>query len=326
MEKKSRPLLRSAAFLLILSLIIAACSWLVMPKSNVKSSGMRNARAFGYLAEKANTIDFVVIGDSETYSSISPMQLWKEYGYTGYICGTPGQHMEDTYYSLEKFCETQTPKLVILEANAMFRSSGFQEDVQRVFFREVEQSLPLIEYHDRWKNLSLQDFTGQIQYNWINPLKGFVPTYVSKPWKGGHDYMKKTDKMKEIEEVNRHYFDKIASFCREKEIPLLVINAPAPVNWNYQKHNAIKRIAKDYNVPYLDMNFSSKEMGIDWNQDSRDNGDHMNVYGAQKVTTFLGKYLAKEYRLPDHRDDPNYASWNQNYNEYEKTIHKGMTQ
>lgn len=326
MEKKTRPLVRSVIFLLILSILIAASSWLVMPKSNINSGGMRNARAFGYLAEKTDTIDFVVIGDSETYSSISPMQLWKDYGYTGYVCGTPGQHMEDTYYSLEKFRETQNPKLVILEANAMFRSSGFQEDVQRVFFREVEQTLPLIEYHDRWKTLSLQDFTGKIQYNWINPLKGFVPTYVSKPWKGGHDYMKKTDKSQEIEEVNRYYFDKIATLCREKEIQLLVINAPAPVNWNYQKHNAIQRLTKGYSLPYLDMNFSAQEMGIDWNQDSRDGGDHMNVYGAQKVTSFLGKYLSKEYRLPDHREDPSYASWAQNYKEYEKTIHKGMTQ
>ena len=326
MEKKKRPLLRSAAFLLIFSLLIAASSWMVMPKSNIKSGGMRNARAFGYLAEQTDTIDFVVIGDSETYSSISPMQLWKDYGYTGYVCGTPGQHMEDTYLSLEKFCETQKPKLVILEANAMFRSSGFQEDVQRVFFREVEKTLPLIEYHDRWKNLSLQDFKGQIQYNWINPLKGFVPTYASKPWKGGHDYMKKTDKTRDVEEVNRHYFDKIASLCREKDIRLLVINAPAPVNWNYQKHNAIQRLAKGYGLPYLDMNFSAQEMGIDWDKDSRDGGDHMNVYGAQKVTAFLGKYLSKEYRLLDHREDPAYVSWAQNYKEYEKTIHKGMTQ
>lgn len=325
MEKKHRPFLRSALFLLVFSLLIAGSSWVVMPKSNAKASGMRNARAFGYLAEQPDTIDFVVIGDSETYSSISPMQLWKDYGYTGYVCGTPAQHMEDTYKALEKFCETQSPKLVILEANAMFRSSGFQEDVQRVFFREVEQTLPLIEYHDRWKNLSLQDFTGQIQYDWINPLKGFVPTYTSQPWKGGHGYMKKTDKAREVEEVNRHYFDKIAGLCREKGIRLLVANAPAPVNWNYQKHNAIQRLAKEYSLPYLDMNFSSQEMGIDWEQDSRDGGDHMNVYGAQKVTAFLGKYLAKEYKLPDHRKDPAYASWDQNLKQYEKTIHKGMT-
>lgn len=324
MKKKIRPLFRCIIFLLILSLLLVAATWVVIPKRNAKADGMHNARAYGYLAEKENTIDIAVIGDSETYSAFSPMELWQSYGYTGFICGTPAQHLEDTYSSLEQFCEYQTPKLVILEANAMFRSSGLYSDAERIFFREIEKALPLFEYHDRWKRLSPQDFTGRVEYDCIDPLKGFYPTYYSKEWKGGHGYMKKTEKVRPIQNVNLYYFDKIAEFCRERGIQLLVVNAPAPVNWNYQKHNAIKRLTDEYGLPYLDMNFSSEEMGIDWSHDSRDGGDHMNVYGALKVTSFFGKYLNEKYDLPDHRGDKKYANWDQDLKDYQDILKKGM--
>lgn len=317
--RKCKNLLCSLLFLTILVGLLAAGSHLVKPKNNEKESGMHNARATGFLTERENSLDYVVIGDSETYSSMSPMQLWQDYGYTGYICGTPAQHIEDTLGYLQEFCEVQKPKLVIFEANALYRSSGIQEDVSRILSRSLEKTLPIFEYHDRWKSLSAADI-GHVNYTWRNYLKGFVPTWKSKPWTGESAYMKKTDKVRDIQQINQYYFGQIASFCQERNIPLLLVNVPAPVNWNYQKHNGVKQLAKSYDVPYYDMNLRSEKMNIDWNGDSRDGGDHMNVYGAQKVTHFLGKYLAKHYDLPDHREDPAYSSWNEDLEKYQVTV------
>lgn len=322
--KKHKNLLCSLLFLAILFGLLTAGSWLVEPKNNEKASGMRNASATGYLTERENSMDYLVIGDSETYSSISPMQLWEDYGYTGYVCGTPSQHIEDTFGYLKAFCQVQTPKLVIFEANALYRSSGFQDDVSRIVSRSIEKTLPIFEYHDRWKSLSMADI-GQVNYTWRNYLKGFIPTWKSKPWTGGNGYMLKTDKKKEIQDVNQYYFGQIASFCEERNIPFLVVNVPAPVNWNYQKHNGVKSLTKSYDVPYYDMNLRVEKMNIDWQGDSRDGGDHMNIYGAQKVTYFLGKYLAKHYDLPDHRGDPAYNSWDQDLEKYQKTVEDKRT-
>ena len=56
------------------------------PKNNYVEYGMHYRGASGILAEEENTIDTIIIGNSEAYSSIIPMELWKDYGYTSYNC------------------------------------------------------------------------------------------------------------------------------------------------------------------------------------------------------------------------------------------------
>ena len=59
-----------------------------------------------------------------------------------------------------------------------------------------------------------------------------------------------------------------------------------------------------------DMNLLPDQVGINWKEDTRDGGDHMNIYGARVVDKFVANYLKKNFILPDHRKDTAYASWN----------------
>ena len=47
--------------------------------------------------EPKNTIAVLVAGDSLTYSSVSTLGLWNQYGITSYVCGQPGQMLSETY-------------------------------------------------------------------------------------------------------------------------------------------------------------------------------------------------------------------------------------
>ena len=60
---------------------------------------------------------------------------------------------------------------------------------------------------------------------------------------------------------------------------------------------------------YIDLNLKAKELGIDWKKDSYDRGDHLNLFGAQKVTAYLGKYIDEKYDMTDHRGDSVYQDW-----------------
>ena len=76
---------------------------------------------------------------------------------------------------------------------------------------------------------------------------------------------------------------------------------------------------------YMDLNLNVEELGINWDLDSRDGGDHLNYHGAVKITDYMGKYLNSLNVLPNHKNDPKYNSWNQAYQLYENKILNKIT-
>lgn len=80
------------------------------------------------------------------------------------------------------------------------------------------------------------------------------------------------------------------------------------------------KYANSKNIAYLDLNLNVDELGIDWNFDSRDGGDHLNYYGALKITNYMGNYLYNLNILTNHKGDKKYDSWNKSYEMYEKKI------
>ena len=80
-----------------------------------------NKSIAGIQGEKEHTIDLLVVGDSESYTTVSPMQLWQEQGITAYVCGKPGQKIQESYYALKTAFKTQSPKMVLLETNVIYR-------------------------------------------------------------------------------------------------------------------------------------------------------------------------------------------------------------
>ena len=95
---------------------------------------------------------------------------------------------------------------------------------------------------------------------------------------------------------------------------------PSESSWNYKRHNAVKKFAKERDLPFVDLNLDRDRFDFDWTTDSRDGGNHLNTRGARKVTQFIGKYLKEHYDLTDHRGNPNYSVWHEDYKEYLKQI------
>ena len=51
-------------------------------------------------------------------------------------------------------------------------------------------------------------------------------------------------------------------------------------------------------------------MGIDWEKDTRDGGNHLNFYGARKVSNYLGKYFSKKMKIENKKNKAEYSNWN----------------
>ena len=78
-------------------------------------------------------------------------------------------------------------------------------------------------------------------------------------------------------------------------------------NWGYAA-------AEKNGIPYL--NFVYEDLAVNYATDCADEAHHLNASGAKKVTAYLGGYLTAHYELEDHRAEPAYACWHEDYEEY----------
>lgn len=307
-------IIKGVIFVLILFLFLLMLSRIFIPKNNSKKAGIiqERLRAVGVFAEPENTLDVMIIGDSEAYTSFIPLEAWNEYGYTSYASGGPKLKLTDLDRLLDEILEKQKPKIIMLETYIIYRKIP----VSDLIAQPVKKVLPGLEYHDRWKSLKLNDFFGEIEYTNIEKDKGF---YLKEEIKGckNKEYMKKTTKAKEIPEINEFYVKKIKEYCDLIGAELVLYSCPSQKNWNMQKHNGIELLANELEVEYIDLNLMQEQIQIDWTKDTRDEGDHLNYTGALKSTKFLSKYLS-EKNLPDHREDNNYNEWNELYRKYKE--------
>ena len=70
---------------------------------------------------------------------------------------------------------------------------------------------------------------------------------------------------------------------------------------------AIKAFAEERGLWYVNTQQCNEEIGIDYTTDTCDMGQHLNVYGAEKLSRWLGSELTKRFDLPDRRTDAVYA-------------------
>ena len=216
---------------------------------------------------------------------------------------------------LKTALKEQSPKVVVLETNLMFRDPGPIKNLQSTIAEPARYHFPLLRFHNLWK----------IAFDGKKPgepvFKGFSIRSGVTPFDSG-DYMKESEEVQEMPKAVQFYMEEIRELCKRSGAELVLMSAPSPKNYSCKKHNAIENYAKEKGLTYVDLNLKIKELGMDWQQDSYDKGDHLNLFGAQKVTAWLGKYLKEKYEMPDHRNDPAYENWNRLEKKYAEIIQK----
>lgn len=299
-----KNVVKSIVFLLILLVLIILTSLFFANFKVVKHS---KTSVLGISGEYENSLDYLIIGDSETYTSTIPLEIWKDYGYAGYVCGTPGQKLNQTYDILKEALINQNPKVVVLETNAVFRKVQEKND----FVDFINENFQMFKYHDNWKYI----VNSNLKNSLLNE-KGYVYSKEIKK-SSNTNYGDYSSKKRKLKSANIEYFQKILDLCKKNNIKLILLSVPTTKNWNYKKHNAIEELANKYDLKFIDLNIDP-DINIDWENDTQDEGDHLNYYGALKVTKHLGKNLDDLKILKSHKNDKKYQKWNDNYDEYYK--------
>ena len=235
------------------------------------------------------------LGDSQGWSTYSPIQLYKEHGFTSLNLCTPGQFMYDTYVLLKNTYKKQKPKLVVIDANMMF---SFLNPLKFILL----QNFPIFHYHNIDTNKISEEYFARKGFNEYEGVVGYT---------GSLDYMESGER-NTLSKQAMQYLDKINQICKENESQMLLVNTVSPLVWSNVRHEIIQKWCVDNNVNYVDYNSSEQleTIDFDFSNDFRDGGDHVNLNGSRKICENLGNFIKQNYALEDHRKDSSYQEWN----------------
>lgn len=315
---KGKKIMEGSLFILILLIIFAISSALVKPEfGEVYNIVQVTQKMDSFNKEIPDTIDVIFAGNSEVYRTFSPLQIFHETGITSYCMSESALRLCDALELTKASFENQKPKVVVLEADAIFSDSDPHKDNYALPTNLIEDIFPIFHYHIFYKAYVPEFvFEDSVDMRTEHALRGFVQTDMAVPYTGPADYMNEGDHVR-INRDSRKYLDEIREFCVGKGVPLLLTAAPNAQNWNYSKNKSLKEYADKYGLDFLDLNMHIKDMGIDWETDTMDGGNHMSFEGSKKTTAFMEKFLEENYDLTDHRGDPLYSGWEKDNEEYE---------
>ena len=102
---------------------------------------------------------------------------------------------------------------------------------------------------------------------------------------------------------------------------LVLIESPRGEGWSDSLHNAVLELAAKWDIEFLDFNYKPlvDEIGYMSLVDLFDE-DHLNYYGAQKLTSYIGKHLVENYDVTDVRGVEKYAYLEEQLSTYNRKV------
>lgn len=319
---KSIKILVNIAKVTIFAILLAVLVYFLEILLQTGGSVLERKRAIDQ--RPANSIDVMFIGNSHAYCTFDPAVVEPIINKKVFNAGLPDQKIDMVWYTLQEMLEKQNPETIVLEAFSFGRSNseyaGFVANMDAMSpgllkFKEAfdifpdkydafRMSIGLFRSHNNWKKpsvmkgnlkyalgVSAKDYSG---FDGFYPLESKMSAETIQKYKEGKD-IKFTPV---ADEYSVGYFKRIVKLCKERNIRLIVAMAPfndlyvAKVDYSsfYEKLNGL---CKDEGVEYLDFNILYKEVGLNYNdfEDAYHHAQHMNIWGAEKVSGYLAEYL-----------------------------------
>lgn len=336
-----KNLMKLCIFLIIVFVLLIILGKLLTPRDKVNNGEGILYTMKGFYEIEDNTIDAMFIGSSSVYRTVSPMILWEKYGITSYDYGIPSARIFMNYYFIKDVMRSQTPKVIFADVTTAYYPLREDEPARRKSFDYMEFSnvkfeminddifdydldfidkvslvFPVLRYKERRTRPNIYYFTD----NYHSISKGYIYDDRHRPNKKNFNYMKNKTKKLKMTPDNEEYMIKAINYCKENNIDLVLTAYPNAVSWSKNASESMKEFADEHGVKFLELN--TQLSGLDWNNDTGDEGVHTNLIGAYKTTMYVGKFLEDNYNFKSHRNDPKYSIWNDDLKVYKKIEEK----
>lgn len=329
-----KKIIKSCAFFLIFMVMFR-----VVGKAFIVMDNVDTVNIDGFLHERKDSVDVVLMGQSEIYRGFAPGLAWKEYGIKSVDFSVGDSPCSQYISMLREVLKRQNPKLLVVNASTFLHGDENLDD--EVLLRKWIDNMPegtdkintinttmadtirdntivsMGKYHGNWKypDKVLTSFClrAHLFFNKGGYLKGF---YTRSQTTGGRDKLAEIGWPAQEEyiltERCEKYLRNFLQYCRENKVNNMLMIVP-PHETMATKTDGIekmKAIVDEYGYDFEDYHDNYEKCGID---DTTDFGDyeHLNSYGAEKFTSYLGKYMIDNYDVKTDTSNKDIEYWDE---------------
>lgn len=270
-----------------------------------------------FYREPENSIDVGLIGASEMYADYSAPLAYQKYGFTSYnlcLAGTTG----GVYQSMiSEMLSRQAPQLLVIEVNGfLYREDELQDEAKlRQWIDNMKKNVrwadvienrvepgdrinyyfDLLKYHSNWENpkdlLTRQCDIDRNYSSEVSLCKSMgIRTQTNNEVTTGENKNKLTP-------LGESYLRETIDYCREQGLTnVLFIRAPHNKKLNKKTNQKLEDIITKSGYDYVNFEYISEDIGIDIKQDYF-NKEHLNAFGCEKFTDYLGGYITENYDI-----------------------------
>ena len=272
--------------------------------------------------------DVIFVGDCEIYEGIVPAVLYEQYGMTSYVRGSSQQTVWQSYHVLEEtLAKDPDVKVVVFNVLALKYGKTPKESISRMTLEDMRWSpaklqaikasmtedesflsyfMPILRYHDRWSELTAADLAHTFSKHEDMTHQGYLMQTDIVPVDPADTREPDALIDSTLPARSMEYLDKMKDLCAQYGAELVLIKAPTnsvKYYWYDEWDAQIVTYAQTNNLTYYNFIGMDAELGLDWSTDTYDAGLHLNVYGAEKWTLYLGNLLMTNHGVQDRRGD-----------------------
>lgn len=336
MSKKCVDLVKIVLFLLLLIFFVYVLD-------RILANGTDNHKYLfrDFYRASADEVDVVYMGASSAGWSWNPAVAYHENGVGSQLLASE-RHPADAFPYLLKEAAIKHPDLYIVDAEQLLGSlSGDFAAVESILinlrrsanrqdaaadmlenYSEEEQQvryLPLLYFHDRWKELSRRDFE-PVDYDFMGfSLRSVTGTAMPQ----GREQL--DAKPQELSKEHVENLDEVLRVCKQLDGKVLFVIAPNDGSAAGCYSYICDRV-EEAGFDYLNASAYQEEIGME--PGDFEGGRHLTVYGAEKYTAWLSGRIAQTYGLADRRKEQGYQQaqrYEQTYEAYQKEkIRRGV--
>ncbi len=328
------------SFSLILIISLIEINKILEPKFILQNSEWPTTSSYNqFYKMNRESIDVIFLGSSVAASAFIPQEIYNDFGITSYNLASEQQSIFLSYYWLKEALRYQNPKIVILDARFVSKlhpespinttegltrkcldpmkwSGVKREAVHKLCELDTTQSelsyyLTNIRFHTRWSDLKECDFNKKMSESSYD-MRGYVPITSDGPETYITYEQEDTEIRAEFHPLMMEYLDKTVNLCKQNNIHLILVDLPGNNMMNDGVNNSLTEYASDKGIDYYNLCKTEYYNRIGAVLPHENIIIHENVWGAIKLSKFIGDMLLNDYGLEPVMDEQ-YETTKPNY-------------